>query len=185
MVETIYLHCGKMLTVSAKLAFARHPTVAREISVAEYTLDDLLIIDDQIEMIRARAAWFGGEPPRARWFAANLVRDLIFLEASPVRVERVDHWWIVYADRDWLKVGDSVSLEPFFKVVAFSAIGVNSMRSEVVIAALADAVLTIGVDGVTWITGDRDLWPLPPALNLETPNGGIGRILAFAIDRGA
>ena len=147
-----------------------------------YGPEDLELHDDPIPMIRRRASWFVGDKGRGRYLLSCLLRDLIYLDVLPVRGDKISQWWVVYADRDWLSVGGPIDLKPFYQTIPFPVIGRNSMRTEVLVTALADAAVTIGANGITWLAGDRDSCVLPSTLGLEPPNGGSGRTLAFTIN---
>jgi hypothetical protein len=60
-------------------------------------------------------------------------------------------------------------------------LGVNSCRGEVVIAALADAVVTRGYHGIEWISGGADRWSLPAEVTKAALRPGVARLVAFMI----
>lgn len=126
---------------------------------------------------------YAGEKPWARRFGAWLMRDLIFLDALPARIERISGWWFVSADRDWLASNEGViDMQPFFHIVNFPAVGQFGFRTEILLTALADGLVTSGTNGITWIRGDPETLQLPYATSLDPPNGGQGRLLAFKIE---
>ena len=59
-----------------------------------------------------------------------------------------DTWWVVVADVDWLASAGRPLSELFSTIVPFPGAGDNSMRSEVLLGAFAEQVLTwCGNDG--------------------------------------
>ena len=106
-------------------------------------------IIDPIEHIRSHPdmyLWGGSASPSD--LASRLTADALLLGASRTLVVHTDQWWAVAADVDWL-AGAVVSADALFgRIVPFPQAGVNSMRSEVLLTAFAD-------DVVTWSEGDR------------------------------
>jgi hypothetical protein len=118
--------------------------------------------------------------PWGKKFAASLIEELVYLTAIPACVENVDGWWIISSEEDWLAtVEGNISLKAFSQFMPDPAKRVNSSRSEVIIAALADAVVTCGREGTTWINGDKDQWTLPEKITRQAATIGQGRIVAF------
>ena len=145
--------------------------------------DILMLITDGISLIRKRPQMYGGERPWGPSFAANLSDNVIYLGALPVHVYANDGWWIISSERDWLLTAQgSISYEAFSKFLPDPAKRANSLRTEVVIAALADAVVTCGRDGIKWITGDPLQRALPDELTDRMSGIGKGRLVAFTID---
>lgn len=139
-------------------------------------------VGDAVAVIRKTPRTYAGDKPWGPKFADSLMQDLIYLDALPARVERLEGWWIVSSDRDWLTSADgSVNLEAFSRPFPKPAPVVNSIRTEVLIAALANAVVTCGRDGLKWINGDPDRWPPSPELVKKLSSIGTGRIVAFII----
>jgi hypothetical protein len=124
---------------------------------------------------------YAGDPPRGPQLVTALIRDLISFDALPARIERLGNWWKIDSDKDWLRIDGAVSLEPFHKIMTLPPPRHLGVRTEVLIAVLADAAVTLGSDGLAWIVGDRRQWPLPEAANLTEPQSR-GRIVAFTID---
>jgi len=126
---------------------------------------------------------YAGEKPWGPNLAIDLMKDLVHLDALPATIERADGWWIISSAKDWLiQKGNTVSLDVFSKITRNLAIGRYAIRAETVIAALADAVVTLGSDGVAWIAGNEERWPLPAELNKKHRDLRTGRIVAFRID---
>jgi hypothetical protein len=145
--------------------------------------DILMLITDGISLIRKRPQMYGGERPWGPSFAANLAENVIYLGVLPVYVHHFDGWWTVSSEKDWLLGTDgSVSYAAFSNFLPDPAKRANSLRSEVVIAALADAVVTCGRDGTKWITGDPRQRSLPSGLSDRMAAIDKGRVVSFSID---
>jgi hypothetical protein len=150
--------------------------------MTRYSHEDLQRIGDPVEFLRKRPSTYAGDRPWGPRFAARLMHDLILLDALPSRVERIGAWWLVSSERDWLaSEHGGISTKPFFHIVAFPPAGDNSHRSEVLLTAFANAVLTCGNDGLTWIRGDPEEY-LPDGLRIAFSRIGHGRIVAFKVD---
>jgi hypothetical protein len=149
-----------------------------------YTKEDIPPLGDPIAWIRLnRRMFLGGLPIVGPHLAAQVIRDVIWLGALAASVSKIEAWWWILAEQDWLMSNDgNVSLDPFFSIVPFPAKGRNSHRSEVLLTAFADAVVTRAGDETKWITGGPDNFPLPQAFALELENVRRGRILAFRIE---
>jgi hypothetical protein len=145
-----------------------------------YKFEDIEV-RSSLDVIRRHPSMYAGDPPRGPRLVEALVRDLVLLDALPVRIERFGSWWKVDSDKDWLKVDGTVSLEPFHKIITLPPPQHLGVRTEVLIAVLADAAVTCGTDGLTWIVGDQHRWPLPEAMKLAVPIRD-GRTVAFTID---
>jgi hypothetical protein len=103
----------------------------------------------------------------------------MLLDAGPLRVARHGDWYSIAAEKDWLMSEDgAISFEPFHRVISMPSGGMFYIRGEVILTALTDAVVTSGVDGVTWISGEPADWTLPDDLALSL-RPRKGRIVAF------
>lgn len=143
-----------------------------------YTERDIQIVGDAVAFIRERHDQFVGDCPTGAYFAARLVQDLVLLDAVPVRVARSGSWYCVSAGRDWLASDrGAVSFEPFHCLMPMESGGRLYDRTEVILTALTDAVVTFGIDGTTWISGEPAHWKLPNDLDLSPSSKG--RIVAF------
>jgi hypothetical protein len=148
-----------------------------------YTREDLHVLDDPIAFLRKRPDTYAGGRPWGPRFAARLAHDLVLLSNLPIHIERIDSWWVVSSEKDWLVTADgAVSTKPFFHIVAFPAAGDNSHRSEVLLTAFADVVVTCGVDGLTWIRPDARCPPLSDGVRGACSRIGRGRLVAFQIE---
>jgi hypothetical protein len=146
-----------------------------------YTIDDLHVITDTVAVIRRRPLMYAGEKPWGQRFASRLMDDLI-LHGVPAHLETIEGWWIILTGKDWLAPDGAISTKPFFHITAFPAAGVNSMRTEVLLTAFADAVVIWGEEGCIWIRGDADHWHLPDRLKAQGANIGQRRLVACKID---
>jgi len=135
-----------------------------------------------IAHIRSNRRMYVGDAPIAPHLASSLLDVAARLDALPARVERIDAWWWLAAAKDWLASADGIpSMAPFFNIIPFPAAGQNYFRSEVLLTAFADAVVTRGADGETWISGDRERWPLADQLQSALASATDGRIVAFRL----
>ena len=107
---------------------------------------------DVIEMIRANPARFlpGGAVTEER-LALRLLSDLLAIPGRLAAGFRLNDWWIVASDADWLNCGAVADIhDHFHRVVPFPEAGVNSMHAEVLLTAYTDHVLT--TDGTERLT---------------------------------
>jgi hypothetical protein len=70
-----------------------------------------------------------------------------------------------------------VSVEPFHRLMPMPRGGLFYTRTEVLLTALTDAVVTCGADGTTWISGSAADWTLPGDLDVSRRQSG--RMVAF------
>ena len=150
----------------------------------KYGPEDFDVLKDSFEVIRRKPEMYAGEKPWGPNLAVGLVKDLVHLNVMPATVEKIDGWWVVSSAKDWLLQADcGISLEVFSNITRNLAIGRYAIREETVIAALADAVVTVGSGGLaTWIAGDENHWPLPAGLTKKISNISPGRLVAFRFD---
>jgi len=73
-------------------------------------------------------------------------------------------------------------MEPFFRFMPLPSAGHAAHRTEILINAFAEAVFTAGSNGLTWISGDQNRYPVPIQLIEDPPKIGCGRYVAFRID---
>jgi hypothetical protein len=118
------------------------------------------------------------------FLATQMVRDLILIGAVPVRVDYIDGWWSISAERDWLVQTDGApSLWNFYNIVHFPQVGREACRSEILLTAFADVLVTRGAEGeLIWISGDKNQWRLPEEINDSLSRPQIGRIVLFKRD---
>jgi hypothetical protein len=142
-----------------------------------YSEKDIQIVANAVTCIRERPEMFvGGDPTGAR-LAARVVEDLLLLDSGPVQIARNGSWYLISAARDWLMSEDGiVSFESFHRLVPMPSGGMFHARAEVFLTALADVVVTSGIDGTTWISGEPGNWKLPGDVSLPPQNG---RVVAF------
>lgn len=142
-----------------------------------YGPEDLRIVNDPIAHLRKL---YAAERPSGHYLSARLLHDLVFLDALPVRADRIDSWWLVGSQQDWLWSSDGViSKRPFHAIVAFPVAGPNTHRAEVMLTAFADAVVTCGTDGMEWIVRGKAHEDPPAAWLGESGEHQQGRFVAF------
>jgi hypothetical protein len=146
-----------------------------------YTFNDLQILDDPIGLIRRNPSMYlrGAEGAVGEHLAARMLFDLVLLGALPAHVDRLGQWWEISAGKDWLAAPDGKGIDVFVTIVPFPMAGPNSHRSEILLTAFADAVVTSGSDGVHWIKGDPSMTPQPQVRGPNNP--GSGRLVAFRV----
>lgn len=136
-------------------------------------------IEDAVAYVKERPERFcragGPEPVEV---ATNLVSEALILGAREACVVRYGEWWVISSDEDWLQTHPQyVPKELFFRLVAFPEAGPNSIRTEVLVTAFAQQVITIGEDGHFVVKGHvaptDTIWQW-----LKSP-GGWKRVVAF------
>lgn len=137
----------------------------------------LTIIDDYIPVIKNRF----GPQLSGSYLASALVDDLILTDVLPVDVDHIDDWWIVSAATDWLIQSEgSVSLWNFTHIVHFPQKGREACRSEILLTAYAEAVITAGrTSELAWIVGNPDRSTLPARILERLSKQTVGRLVAF------
>jgi hypothetical protein len=139
-------------------------------------MKDIEILDDPIDVIRRRPTMYlGVDTPTAQVLAGRMVSSLVWLDALPAGVSHLGEWWVIRSERDWLSADGPSSLAAFSRILPLPGAGANSMRSEVLLTAFAECVVTAGTDGVSWIKGGGGALP-----NTLTPPVG-GRWVAFTL----
>ena len=107
-----------------------------------YSGDDIRIIHDPFEVIRARPSMYAPSGGTPEGLAYLLISDALLFGARSVRTDVVNGWLLVSADIDWLLAPYQRDLQPlslFRRMVHVPAFGPNSLRGEVIVAALAEA----------------------------------------------
>jgi hypothetical protein len=108
---------------------------------------------------------------------ACVVESLIQLDAAPLKVACTGPWHSVRSDKDWLMTeSGAIRLDVFQILISLPRGG--GFYQEVILTALADAVVTSDSTGTTWIKGEAGEWPLPADVDLSL-SVEKGRILAF------
>src|SRR2546423_2717418 len=99
---------------------------------------------DPLDHIRGnREMYLPGGRCEPAYLATRVADDALTLGASRVELLHHQDWWIIAANADWMALPKSCGVRELFdRVVPFPESGVNSMRSEVLLSAFADEVLT-------------------------------------------
>jgi hypothetical protein len=108
--------------------------------------------------------------------ASAIVADVLVEPGRGAAIQRVDRWWLVASDHDW--VGPSV-IDYFHRVVPFPDAGPNSMRAEVLLTAFADDVVTFDAASHEVIKGMVDL--AEPIFALRKRHPEWKRVIAFRL----
>jgi hypothetical protein len=139
-----------------------------------------------IDHVRAHPEMYlMSDRPDGASLAARLAGDALLLGAGKTLVVHDDRWWAVAADVDWLSTSASglPLAELFARIIPLPEAGVNSMRSEVLIGAFAEQI-------VTW--GEND--PKRVMKGSEVESGRLAssvadsiwkRVVAFAVEPAA
>lgn len=116
---------------------------------------DLTLVDGLTWTASSPGRFFRSSSPNAIELASHVMCDVLYVGARCF-VERVRDWWVIAADFDWMKHERYAADELFGRVVAAPYLGVNSMRSEVIVRAFASDVMTFSRFRV-WADG-RPSW---------------------------
>src|SRR6266481_1126414 len=107
-----------------------------------YTRDDLHVLTGPYAAIRDRPAMYAPGNGSPLGLAYLLSADALLLGAKSVRTDVVAGWYLVSAEIDWLSPPFQTSVAPlelFARRIHQSSLGSNSLRGEVVVAALSHA----------------------------------------------
>jgi hypothetical protein len=143
---------------------------------------DLHALRDAVTIIRKSPRMYLGGVAEAtgQHLAARLMTDLVWLGALPAEVRKIESWWVVASKQDWLVGEGRANVDiAFSKIVPFPEAGVNSFRSEILLSAFADAVITVDASGTRWIKGTERGLTLPATIGLICPEGE--RMVAFRL----
>ncbi len=104
--------------------------------------DVVAAADSPLAAVRHLETWYFGESG----FSARKAIDYLLEEADlcgvpDLRVTYEDGWWILESDKDWLS--DLAEMDVFMRPVRYMEGGPNGTRTEVLLTAFADAVVTI------------------------------------------
>jgi len=105
---------------------------------------ELHVLSDSIQFIRKNASMFfpNGEP-KAVLCAQHLVAEVLALGGTDVAVLRDASWWAVGSNVEWF-LADRTTREQFACLIPLPEVGPNASRVEVVIAAFAQDLATLG-----------------------------------------
>jgi hypothetical protein len=146
----------------------------------EFGPDDIEVVDDPVKVIRRNPILYGGQLPRGARLAAALIRDLINQGDVPVQIESLDGWWLIVCQKDWLEPERTQGKNYWTRMVPTPEVAVESIRSEVVLAALCRNLFTANASGIECIQRSEDL---PPAMKSRVDQileiGVAGRIVGF------
>src|SRR5262245_38488984 len=98
---------------------------------------------DAVTIIRKRPEmYFGPRRPSPEAIADHLVLEALVLGAKSVQVLRIEPWWLVVADVDWMTAPCRVPTtieHTFGALVALPEMGDNCNRGEVYVSAFASS----------------------------------------------
>jgi hypothetical protein len=111
-------------------------------------------------------------PPQAWELATKIGQEALILGATLVQTSRLEDWWLISADLDWLPSQDDELTRLFEQIVPFPEQGQNSHRSEVLLNVFANEIVTRSQYGETRIKGNA-------MIELPALPENIQRIVAF------
>jgi hypothetical protein len=122
-----------------------------------YSMNDLQVVT-ALEAIRSRPdMYLRGQPITGDVLASRLIEDILVVRNCIAFATRIDEWWVVASDRDWIGIHEGEKLRSHFnRIVAFPEAGVNTMHSEVLITAFAKDVFTSDTSTQCVIHGSID-----------------------------
>jgi hypothetical protein len=126
-------------------------------------------LDSRVEYVRSHRSLFLGQNPEPNLpdLACALACDALCLQAYPVFIDKIEDWYVVHAELDWIKIETKLSVElSFHRVQVFHQHRQNSTRANIIITAFSQEVITVGTDGCLVIKGDATLLS-SFALNLQ------------------
>jgi hypothetical protein len=136
---------------------------------------DLQIVNAVQWVLTRPERFFSSSAPDPLRLLAYLMADVLVLGGGSCTIHRVDDWWVVGSDADWLRHERFSVRELFERVVAQPEHGEHSMRAEILVAAFAPSV---------WLAlqGDRVCirGTAPPHRVWERAAGQI-RVVAFSM----
>jgi hypothetical protein len=129
-----------------------------------------------LEWVRSRPQqFFGRDKPDAVHLLAYVMADVVELARGECQIRRLDTWWIIGSDVDWLADATCSITELFSRVVPAPQHGEHSMRGEVLVGAFCSDITVVGLDGVTRIIGEE---PQAAALHKAA---GLKRAIVFRL----
>ncbi|CAN7548512.1 hypothetical protein LJR220_004953 [Bradyrhizobium sp. LjRoot220] len=148
-----------------------------------YGPGDLTIFDDAIKSIQRNPLMYGGDTPRGARLAAGLARDLINHGDVPVSIENLNGWWLITCQRDWLFVDGKYRSDYWDHMISIPHVAVNSIRTEVILAALANGLFTIAEQKLQWIGKKAEIpISLDGRINQILNSQFNGRVVGFTAD---
>src|SRR5262245_6999584 len=149
-----------------------------------YSADELRLLSDPIPTIqRMPRMYIGADKATGEALADQMIGMLIRLGILPAKISRLGPWWLISSDVDWLtRDGEPDVGAAFSRLLPLQGYP-NHHRSEILLSAVADAVVTSGTDGTKWVSGDASLLAPPDSMERAHPPGG--RTVAFRLEGAA
>ena len=108
----------------------------------------------------------------------RLIADILVSPDKIAHTARVDDWWVVGSNSDWIpSVAIGSAKDYFTRITPFPEAGPNSMHAEVLVTAFATDVVTFNEAGECVIQGQSD----EAICNFAYRNTDWTRIIAFRI----
>jgi hypothetical protein len=135
---------------------------------------------DTLSFIRRRWDIYLPEGVSELILAERLQKEARLLTGCEAKIQQSNGWWLVSCPHDWLRIGRYLGDEPselFDRAFAFPESGVNTVRSEIVVAAFASDVFINTPEQYHVIQGGE-----PPDAVLEAcREEGRGRTVGFRL----
>ena len=131
---------------------------------------------DALHWVRSRAnQFFPSGKPEPVHLLAYLMADVLELGHGSCTIRKVDHWWIIGSEADWLRVEGCAPTDLFTRVVPAPSHGQHSMRGEILTSAFARSVwVTLAAERVR-IQGET------PPESVWKATAGLHRVILFSI----
>ena len=122
------------------------------------------LVPSAVEVIRQRPEFYFPHGVTAAAICLCLADDALALGATHVRVDDVDHWRIVSADVDWVRLPEhrAIAMHRLFVGMHVHPSRINGVRSEVFVGAFAEVAYAATPDEVSLVVGNR---PLPATVS--------------------
>lgn len=142
---------------------------------------ELKILTDPLRANRrARDLYFPVSSAMGEMMMSKLAYQSMILGAPEISVTSHRKWWIFRSSIDWIAARPQPASEVFTAIVPCPEDGPNSHRYEIVVAAFADAYVSIGKDGEKISRGDVE--GILGALEKDRLRFPDGRVLAVRLD---
>jgi hypothetical protein len=102
--------------------------------MSNYSYEDIVLVNVEKWILKNPKMFFRNDIPSAEEISFWVLTDIYFA-GGDVSVCRVNDWWVISSNIDWVVDPEISFIDLFKRVVSDPRRGANSMRSEVVVAA--------------------------------------------------
>ena len=142
---------------------------------------EIKILTDPLRAIRrARELYFPLSSTMGEQMMSKLAYQALAFGSPEISIVRHAEWWIFSSSVDWIATRPQPASEVFTAIVPCPEDGPNSHRYEIVVAAFADAYLSIGKDGEKISHGDIE--GISGVLEEDLQRVPDGRVLALRLE---